>query len=58
MDKKEVIFLAASLFMLKHYANKDIVNPNGRDDFKKSFSIYQHLLEDLYDTSPGKNLKK
>jgi len=58
MDKKEVIFLAASVLMVKSESHKNIVNKSGRDAFERDFTIYQHLLEDLYEAPPDKSLKK
>lgn len=57
MEKKDLIFLATSVLMVKSEKG-DILNEDGKDYFKKYFAIYHHLLEGLYETLHDKNLKK
>ncbi len=56
MEKHEVTFLAAAILMSSDGNHKDILNSDGQKSFNKSFTIYQELLEKLYDKSIRKNL--
>lgn len=59
MNKNQLIFLSATVIMLKeNECFKDMVNPNGKEKFKKAFILYHQLLSKLYDTIPDSDQKK
>ena len=51
MDKEQVIFLAASIIILKQDACfRNITNTQGKKDFKEAFTNCHQLLSELYGT--------
>ena len=49
METKQLIFLAASILMLKDdESHRNIINASSHETFKDKFKIYQSLLEELY----------
>jgi hypothetical protein len=58
MNKKELIFLGASILMVNNESHSSILSQSGQDAFKKYFTVYEHLLEDLYEAFPDNDLKK
>lgn len=50
MDRKELIFLATCIFIAQTKMNYDLLNQPGIDAFKKHFTAYQRIFEDIYDS--------